>query len=189
MQQITKGAGVVVGVIDTGVDGTHPDMVGQVLPGSGYGTGVGGDGHTDPIGHGTGMASVIVGKGGGANHMLGIAPASKILPLSDGGIQEFPDSEFARGPAWLAGAPAPCRFARAAALRPAATIRRRVPAYAAATRRPPPTRVSAAISPAERAPVARAPGPLWRNAGCSQRVHEWNTWMARGEPVLAIAGL
>lgn len=79
---ITKGAGVVVGVIDTGVEATHPDLRGQVLPGVGLGKGAGPAGAAvDSDGHGTGIAGTIAAKGGGAMRALGIAPAAKILPV------------------------------------------------------------------------------------------------------------
>jgi len=81
-QQITKGAGVVVAVIDTGVDASHPDLSGQVLAGTAMLGATNPEGETDPVGHGTLMAALIAGKGGGANHALGIAPQAKILPIA-----------------------------------------------------------------------------------------------------------
>lgn len=78
---LTRGDGVVVAVIDSGVDAEHPDLRGQVLPGVGFGKAAGTDGRTDTDGHGTGMAGIIAatGRDGGA---LGIAPGAKILPLA-----------------------------------------------------------------------------------------------------------
>jgi len=81
-QQITKGAGVVVAVIETGVDASHPDLSGHVLAGTAMLGATNPEGQTDPVGHGTLMAALIAGKGGGANHALGIAPQAKILPIA-----------------------------------------------------------------------------------------------------------
>lgn len=78
-RQHGTGQGVVVAVVDTGVE-EHPDLAGQVLPGVDLRE-PGGDGHTDTAGHGTGMAGLIAGKGGGANHVLGVAPGARILPI------------------------------------------------------------------------------------------------------------
>jgi type VII secretion-associated serine protease mycosin len=78
VHRITKGAGVVVAVLDTGVEANHPDLRGRVLKGAGFGEAAGST--LDYDGHGTGMAGTIAAKGGGANHALGIAPAAKILP-------------------------------------------------------------------------------------------------------------
>jgi type VII secretion-associated serine protease mycosin len=101
VQKIAKGAGVVVAVIDSGVDPTHADLAGQVLPGAGYGSMAAGTaGHSDPTGHGTSMASVIAGRGGGANHMLGIAPAVKILPLGSNGNEHFSQDDLAQAIRW-----------------------------------------------------------------------------------------
>ncbi|MFC0507738.1 S8 family serine peptidase [Micromonospora costi] len=93
--RLTKGRGVTVAVIDSGVDAGHPDLRGQVLRGRGFGAGAAADGRTDPdreAGHGTGMAGIIAGRGGGDMHALGIAPEAKILPigLGDGGLREAP---------------------------------------------------------------------------------------------------
>ena len=89
VQAVTKGKGVTVGLIDGGVDAGHPDLVGQILPGKGYGRFSSSNGLTDmdPNGHGTRMAGIIAAKGGSTEHALGIAPESKVLsiPVSDFG--------------------------------------------------------------------------------------------------------
>ncbi|WP_308299034.1 S8 family serine peptidase [Streptomyces sp. GESEQ-35] len=78
----TQGEGVTVAVVDSGVDGSHPDLTGQVLEGKDF-TG-GGSAQEDIIGHGTKMASIIAGHGhgpGNADGVIGLAPKAKILPL------------------------------------------------------------------------------------------------------------
>lgn len=72
----SQGDGVIVGVVDTGVDASHPDLAGSVLPGQDY---VQPDtmGRIDNDGHGTAMAGLIVAHG----RTLGIAPSAKIVPI------------------------------------------------------------------------------------------------------------
>jgi type VII secretion-associated serine protease mycosin len=74
------GSGVIVAVIDSGVDGRHPDLVGQVLPGTDF-VRPGGDGQTDAVGHGTAVAALIAGRNDDANGIEGLAPKAKILPV------------------------------------------------------------------------------------------------------------
>lgn len=76
-----KGDGVVVGVIDTGVDPTAPGLGDAVLPGRQFPDL--GAGTADVDGHGTQMAQLIVS----------VAPKVKILPAKlDGGAGEANDA-------------------------------------------------------------------------------------------------
>lgn len=83
-QEVDDGAGVTVAVIDTGVDASHPDLVGRVLEGRSFGTASGLPATKDTDGHGTEMAGIIAAKGGDDNHALGVAPGVKILPVRIG---------------------------------------------------------------------------------------------------------
>ncbi|GAA0633671.1 type VII secretion-associated serine protease mycosin [Streptomyces thermocarboxydovorans] len=80
----TKGEGVTVAVLDTGVDSDHPDLAGNVLTGKdliGFGAGPGDRAWAR---HGTAMAGIIAGHGhgpGNADGVMGVAPEAKILPV------------------------------------------------------------------------------------------------------------
>lgn len=82
--EVTRGAGITVAVLDTGVDADHPDLAGAVLPGTdlvGYGAGPGEAAWAD---HGTAMASIIAGRGHGpdrADGVVGVAPEADVLPV------------------------------------------------------------------------------------------------------------
>ncbi|MEU5911336.1 S8 family serine peptidase [Micromonospora sp. NPDC047527] len=103
--KITQGKGVVVAVIDGGVDATHPDLRGQVLAGHGVNAGAAPDGRRDDDrekGHGTSMAGIVAARGGGPMRQLGIAPAAKILPVSMGARSNSDDLDL--GVRWAADA-------------------------------------------------------------------------------------
>lgn len=78
---IADGGGVVVAVLDSGVDAGAARLTGRLLPGADELDG--GDGHLDCVGHGTAVASIIgaaPGTGTGAV-FAGLAPGAQILPV------------------------------------------------------------------------------------------------------------
>ncbi|MGW2561687.1 type VII secretion-associated serine protease mycosin [Streptomyces sp. NPDC001514] len=81
--KISTGQGVTVAVIDSGVNKTNPDLIGQVLDGKDLAPDKSGDEHTDYTGHGTGMSGLIAGTGerAGGDGAFGLAPGAKILPI------------------------------------------------------------------------------------------------------------
>lgn len=92
--QTTRGAGVTVAVIDTGVDGDHQDLAGTVVGGADF-SGVGDPDGETPVGdgdgkgdeHGTLVGSLIAGHGhgpGGADGVIGVAPEASLLSVSVG---------------------------------------------------------------------------------------------------------
>ncbi|WP_228044950.1 type VII secretion-associated serine protease mycosin [Streptomyces ferrugineus] len=82
--QTTKGEGVTVAVLDTGVEDDHPDLAGNVLEGKDM-VGFGAErGDRAWARHGTAMAGIIAGHGhgpGNGDGVMGIAPEAKILPV------------------------------------------------------------------------------------------------------------
>lgn len=84
--ELTRGAGVTIAIIDTGVDSTHPDLEGVVIGGTDV-SGIGSaDGQT-PVGvsseHGTMVASLAAGRGhGSSDGVIGSAPEANVLSVS-----------------------------------------------------------------------------------------------------------
>ncbi|SCL62251.1 type VII secretion-associated serine protease mycosin [Micromonospora citrea] len=77
----STGRGVTVAVIDSGVDATHPDLAGRVLPGLDLvAPGESADA-ADPVGHGTTVAGLIAGRNDDDRGAVGLAPDARILPV------------------------------------------------------------------------------------------------------------
>ena len=88
--QTTRGAGVTIAVIDTGIDGAHQDLTGTVIGGTDV-SGVGSSDGQTPVGddssHGTLVASLLAGHGHGPGNsagVIGVAPDAKLLAVSVG---------------------------------------------------------------------------------------------------------
>ena len=87
--QVSRGAGVVVAVMDSGVDTSHPDLAGQTLPQiDAVNDGL--TGYADS--HGTHVAGVIAASldGGG---VAGLANSVKVLPIRIADARGYMDTE------------------------------------------------------------------------------------------------
>ncbi|MGI8758468.1 MAG: S8 family serine peptidase [Acidimicrobiales bacterium] len=82
----SRGAGIVIAIVDTGVDLSHEDLAGKLLPGRSF---VGATSPQDDNGHGTHVAGVAAASTGNGLGVAGVAPDASILPvqvLNDRGI-------------------------------------------------------------------------------------------------------
>jgi len=75
--KVTRGEGIVVGVVDTGCQSDHPDLAGQLAipPVDFTGSAVGGE---DLSGHGTHVAGTVAGSDNQTG-VVGVAPACKLV--------------------------------------------------------------------------------------------------------------
>lgn len=102
----TEGKGVTVAVIDTGVDGTVPELKGAVVGGTDFSGRGASNGQTpidDDSAHGTLVGSLIAGRGTGAGSgMIGVAPAASLLSISVGfgSSAVDPDGQIAKAVVW-----------------------------------------------------------------------------------------
>ena len=75
----TRGAGITVGVVDTGVQASHTDLAGRVT--AGYNAVNGGTDTTDAAGHGTHVAGIIGANADNGIGVAGVAPDATVLPI------------------------------------------------------------------------------------------------------------
>lgn len=91
-----QGAGVIVAVIDSGVETSHEDLEGQTVEGARFG---GSDAwNDDTSGHGTHVAGTIAALAGNSKGVVGLSPKVKVMPLrcgaNYGGNWSFPVSDL-----------------------------------------------------------------------------------------------
>lgn len=84
----TRGKGVTIAIIDTGVDGSVAELRGAVVGGADF-SGDGSSNGQTPVGesseHGTMVASLAVGRGTGSGAgVIGVAPEASVLAISVG---------------------------------------------------------------------------------------------------------
>lgn len=82
----STGAGVLVAVVDTGVDYNHPDIAANVVPGRDFvGASTGNpqqaDDPMDHFGHGTHVAGTIAAVGNNDSGVIGVAWQAKVMPV------------------------------------------------------------------------------------------------------------
>jgi type VII secretion-associated serine protease mycosin len=93
---LTTGSGVVVAVLDTGVDAAHPQLAGRVLAGSDMVRT--GSANTDCHGHGTFVAGIIAAGQISGVPFTGVAPGATVLPIREAdSTGSAPVSNLARG--------------------------------------------------------------------------------------------
>ncbi|MHA1651842.1 MAG: S8 family peptidase [Candidatus Helarchaeota archaeon] len=82
-----EGQGIIIAIVDTGVDGNHPDLQGKLLASADFTN----EGYFDGNGHGTHVAGTVCGTGAASNgKYVGVAPkanliAAKVLDSSGSG--------------------------------------------------------------------------------------------------------
>ncbi|MFF4576800.1 type VII secretion-associated serine protease mycosin [Streptomyces sp. NPDC001389] len=78
----TRGKGVRVAVIDSGVDGSNPQLTGALDTGAGRDfLDPGSDGTHDTVGHGTKVAGVIAARPRPGTGFVGLAPEATVIPI------------------------------------------------------------------------------------------------------------
>lgn len=96
---INQGSGVIVAVLDSGVDLPHPDLNGQLVAGTNIVSP--GNEPQDDTGHGTMVAGIIAAKTDNAVGVAGLAPQAKIMPVKIfDGSGNTTDTNIVNGITW-----------------------------------------------------------------------------------------
>jgi subtilisin family serine protease len=78
----TGDAGVIVAVVDTGVDADHPDLAGKLLSGHNFVAGAVDPNNTDDdVGHGTHVAGIAAAISNNTSGVSGVSWGARILPV------------------------------------------------------------------------------------------------------------
>ena len=76
---LSQGGGVTIAILDSGVDGSHPDLAAQMVPGFNF---YDNNSNTaDVFGHGTAVAGVAAAASNNGTGVSGVAGQAKIMPI------------------------------------------------------------------------------------------------------------
>ncbi len=94
------GTGVTVAVLDTGIDATHPDLIGKIAAARNF---AGTPDARDTVGHGTHVAATIAGSGvASEGRFKGVAPDATLLDAKVCQEVGCPESAILAGMQWAA---------------------------------------------------------------------------------------
>ncbi len=102
---VSRGAGAVIGIVDSGVEASHPDLAGKVALTAdcvGRVACLDGAGNADPTGHGTLIAGVVAAGTDNGRGVAGVAPDARLVVarvLGPGGAGRAEDINL--GIRWL----------------------------------------------------------------------------------------
>ena len=104
----SQGEGIIIALLDSGVDPSHPDLDSNILFSQGEDFGDKDDEPYDDNGHGTAMAGLMVAKCQNYQGVCGIAPAARVIPykINSRGEDRFWASDLAAGILAAANSPA-----------------------------------------------------------------------------------
>jgi len=103
---LTRGSrSIAVAVLDSGVDATHPQLAGKLLPGYDSTTGAAlASGNTDDAGHGTAVTGVVAAATNDGSGLASLGWETRVIPVKVGGPDGSTTADLAEGIRWAVDA-------------------------------------------------------------------------------------